>query len=404
MIGDYNIDLSPISKGLDIRAARIEAERKRQQEEEVKKLVGQSLTTLREGSPIRMLFEKDPQHGAFIAKTLGIPLTQMDDLEQLSKNVFTLAGIAKNDPQGTVAMAQKLRDDRANLGLDTTQYDSFLKTAQEDMPKSIRALDVMNQALNSDLIEKSRLDERKAALSERNLALQEKELNWRMNQPAGGSSVESIQTWNQFQSLGGDKTEQGQQFGRAHGFLPSWSQDAGNRGDIKSREVAVASTNKLIDDFYSKLQPINMGIANFDKGIELIDKGAKSGVIDNLVPSFTAASQELDNIRLRLGADILSSGIFGAQVSDRDVKNAFSMAAPPLDEKELKRWMIEKKQAQEKVRGIYEGAIKYLAQGHTVADLADLQAKERDKKKETTPAAPQGRKVYNPASGKVEVQ
>jgi len=182
MIGNYSVDMSPIAQGLNMRAANIENEKKRQQELEIKKLVSKSIPTLREGSYMRQLFEADPQTGAFLAKTLNIPLDNLSDMEQFSQNVRTIAGVASKDPAGAVQIAQKLRDDRAKIGLNTDQYDKFLQTYQENPDMAIRALNVMDETLNKDLIEAQQLEQRKMKLQERGLDLQERRIDADMQQ------------------------------------------------------------------------------------------------------------------------------------------------------------------------------------------------------------------------------
>jgi len=177
MIGNYSIDMSPIAQGLNMRAANIEAEKKRQADLEIRKLVAKSIPTLREGSPMRQLFEADPQTGAFLAKALNIPLNNLDDMEQFSQNVRTMAGIASKDPAGAAAIAQKLRDDRAQIGQDTSMYDKFLNTYQESPEMAVRALNVMDETLNKDLIDAEKLNERKMKLQERGLDIQERQLD-----------------------------------------------------------------------------------------------------------------------------------------------------------------------------------------------------------------------------------
>lgn len=176
MIGNYNVDMSPVMQGLSIRAARLEEERKRQQENEIKKLVSQSITTLREGSFMRKLFEADPQQGAFYAKALGIPLNNLDEMEQFSQNVRTIASVGEKDPEGAITIAAKLRDDRSKMGLDTSQYDKFLETYKENPQVAMRALKVMDESLNSDLLEAKAIEDRKMKLQERGLDLQEKRI------------------------------------------------------------------------------------------------------------------------------------------------------------------------------------------------------------------------------------
>jgi len=373
-----NPQLADVAGALQYRKSRMDEDEAKRKELRMNQLIAQAIPNMAEDSPLREIAQTDPQKFAMMAKVLNIPLNEGERFEQLRSRVGQLSALAESDPREAYQYAQRIQAENQRNGIQDTNLDKWLQTVDKDPITGFNALHVMNQSLNpvkADVI---------TAKDKAEIALKEKELNWKMSQPAGGAdnkpaaNIEIYNEWKKIKASG--DTEGAEAFARANRLMPEWGQDPENRGKIKSKEVGIASTNKLIDEFYSKIQPINVGISNYSRAIELLDKdGAKSGVIDNLIPSFTAATQELDNLKLRFGADILSSGIFGAQVSDRDVKNAFSMAAPPMDEKPLKAWLKDKKESQEKVRSIYEGAIKYLAKGNTVADLADLQAKERDK-------------------------
>lgn len=149
---------------------------------------------------------------------------------------------------------------------------------------------------------------------------------------------------------------------------------AGAETDITEKKK---QANKLSEDLYGKINTINSGLQTFQQGIDAIDSGANTGVVQNLLPSLKASTIELDNVKRRLGADVLTSGIFGI-ASERDVKTAFDMAAPPLAPQDLKKWLIDRQQAQAKVRDVYEKAVDYLAEGNTIADLQKLQRQKRD--------------------------
>ena len=361
-----------------------EAKRK---ELRMNQFIAQAVPNMAPDSPIRKIFEDDPKMGAAISKAIGIPLNDGEAWEKFRGNVAQLHSLAKADPRLAIERANAMKAENDRLGIIDQPLNKWVGGMNSAMEKGdqdgvitlFNSLGVMNDNINpekADVISAEKKEE---------FRLKEKELDWKMSQPGGGEGnrpAANIEIYNEWKKIKASGDEQGAEaFARANRLMPEWGQDPENRGKIKSKEVGIASTNKLIDEFYSKIQPINVGIANYDRAIELLGApGARSGVIDNLIPSFTAASQELDNLKLRFGADILSSGVFGVQVSDRDVKNAFSMAAPPMDEEPLKAWLKDKKESQEKVRSVYEGAIKYLAKGNTVADLADYQATERDKR------------------------
>jgi hypothetical protein len=248
MIGNYNVDMSPIAQGLNMRAANIEAERKRQSELEIKKLVAKSIPSLREGSPMRQLFEADPQTGAFLAKALNIPLNNLDDMEQFSQNVRTMAGIAPKDPAGAAAIAQKLRDDRAQIGLDTSMYDKFLQTYQENPEVAIRALNQMDSTLNKDLIEAQELEQRKMNLQERGLDIQEKRIDADMQQGGASSYYQPIQTADGLYAFNARTGQVEQALTPSGGAITPAQVDVGLQGQLAGAKTGASEREKVAID------------------------------------------------------------------------------------------------------------------------------------------------------------
>lgn len=126
-------------------------------------------------------------------------------------------------------------------------------------------------------------------------------------------------------------------------------------GIISQKEAATASI-----EAYDKIQAINQTISSYDEAIQLIDQGADTGVIESKFPSMKAASLKLDNLQNRLGLDVVSNTTFGA-LSAGELALAMSTALPQgLDGPDLKDWLIEKKDAQEKMADYLESAAIYL--------------------------------------------
>ncbi len=126
-------------------------------------------------------------------------------------------------------------------------------------------------------------------------------------------------------------------------------------GIISQKEAAKASIKA-----FDKIEAINEKIGLYDEGIALIDAGAGSGQIEKMFPSFKAASIKLDNLANRLGLDVVSNTTFGA-LSAGELAMAMSTAMPVgLDDDDLRDWMVEKKEAQEKLADYLESAAIYL--------------------------------------------
>jgi hypothetical protein len=113
---------------------------------------------------------------------------------------------------------------------------------------------------------------------------------------------------------------------------------------IERAKAAVEASNKLVPE----MQKVQRNIANYQKALDAIDKGAETGVIDKLLPSVTEAAQLLDNIQKQLGLDVVGAVTFGA-LSEGELNLALSVALPTdMQPDALRKWVTDRKAAQEK--------------------------------------------------------
>lgn len=150
-------------------------------------------------------------------------------------------------------------------------------------------------------------------------------------------------------------------------------------GVISQKEAANASIKA-----FDKIDAINEKIGLYDEGIALIDEGAGTGPVEKLFPSFKAASVKLKNLENRLGLDVIGNTTFGA-LSAGELAMAMETAMPVgLDGPELKDWLIEKKQTQEKLADYLESAAIYLGTpGNTKVGWLKKKKLERTQKSES---------------------
>ena len=145
---------------------------------------------------------------------------------------------------------------------------------------------------------------------------------------------------------------------------------------------AAQNAQKVSQGYFERLQPINEGIGRLDRAIELIDSGADTGPIAQYFPSFSAASQELDNLQSQLGLDVVGQTTFGA-LSAGELKMALDVAVPAnMNEEDLKVWLTDKRQAQTKLKNYLESAAMYLSQpGNTQAGWVSEQKSRQESAK-----------------------
>jgi len=138
---------------------------------------------------------------------------------------------------------------------------------------------------------------------------------------------------------------------------------------IGAEKAAVISVNA-----FERLQQVRTGINNMNEAISLIDQGAQTGAIVSKLPSIRAASVKLDNLQGRLGLDVIGNTTFGA-LSESELRFALDTALPKkLQGAELRSWLVEKRDAQEKLADYIEAASIYLGTpGNTVAGWVERQ-------------------------------
>lgn len=394
--------LADIAGALNYRQSVMDKDEQKRKEITRNKLIAQAIPNMAEDSPIRKLFEIDPQAGALFAKQYNIPLNDGEAFEKFRGQVRQLASAADADPRIAIDNAKQMQAENQRNGVQdknldrwVSQIDTAMQNGDENGIKTqFNALHVMDQHLNSDYHEKQALsaqtkdiNERKMKVDERQVAVQEREAN-KANDPrqfAGQvvNSNEGLLVFDPSTKKMVRATIDGKPIVGA-AYDPTTA--AAVAGAKTSAEVGTKQSLDLADKYYQKIAPINNAIANFDDAVRLIDSGAGTGKIESLLPSFRQSSIELDNVRRNLGLNVIQNTTFGA-LSEGELKLALDTGLPTgLNGPELKDWISRKKDAQVKMRDYLENAVSYLGEGHSIADLSKQQRSEREKT--ATPATP----------------
>lgn len=174
--------------------------------------------------------------------------------------------------------------------------------------------------------------------------------------------------------------------------------------DLTTRATEEAkNVTKTSKEYFDQLQNIEGNIRNYAEGIRLIrEEGANSGVIARRLPSLQAASQKLDNLRNRLGLDVVGGTTFGA-LSEAELAMALDTGMPNnLQPEELAKWFEDRMMAQQKFADILDGAIQFLnVPGNT---LADLRAMQKQQGGSGRGAATPGMTERTPASSRYQIE
>jgi len=106
---------------------------------------------------------------------------------------------------------------------------------------------------------------------------------------------------------------------------------------------------------------------NIGRAVKALDAGAQSGPFQKLMPSIRAASVQLDQAQTSMGLDVIGAVTFGA-LSKGELDLALQNAVPTgLDEVELRKWLINKQIANNKLAEYYADQIEFIDEGGTVA-------------------------------------
>ena len=139
-------------------------------------------------------------------------------------------------------------------------------------------------------------------------------------------------------------------------------------GEIGQKEAQKAFEN---------VGKVRQNLSNLDQAVAALDAGANTGVIANKFPNWKASTIELRNIQNRLGLDVVGSVTFGA-LSEGELSLALETALPlNMNEKQLRDWLIRKKDAQSKVADYLSEQARYLSvPGRTVGQWMEFAEKK----------------------------
>lgn len=146
--------------------------------------------------------------------------------------------------------------------------------------------------------------------------------------------------------------------------------------EIERRKTKAIESEKDIQEFISEALPrisaIEANIQTYDEVIDAIDAGARTGAIVSRLPSINEASKDLENLRIRLGLDVVSMASFGA-LSESEMKIALSSALPTNKSPEaLREWVLNKKRLQREAAESIRNAVSFLNNGGTIGELIEI--------------------------------
>ncbi len=149
----------------------------------------------------------------------------------------------------------------------------------------------------------------------------------------------------------------------------------GERSGARRRATLTADQS---NNAFKSIISTRKNIRNYDRAIAELDKGASTGKITRMFPSFKESTIRLEQAGRELGLDVIGSVTFGA-LSEGELNLAMDTAMPTnLDSPALRRWLVDRRDAQTKLAKYYEEAAVYLGTpGNTMASwIASGQMKQ----------------------------
>jgi hypothetical protein len=367
----------------------------------------QAVATRQFGTELGEVAATDPAAAAQLAQALNIPVGETARLESFAKDIQIANSLAASDPETgpkqAIEFVLKRRNKLNDLGIETPTIDEFLQTASFDPDKALDDLDIVTQAVEAAGIVKPAEAGKFQFGAQQTFKDEEGNLFFGTTRrsptggevvsqlsPIGGGAEKPVGQVSLASRLGETAAEQTKRkVDEARDAAQAKAKVAlKTEGAIEGTKAAAKQAIKTSGEAFNRLEKIGVGMANIDEAIDLIDQGARTGVVASKLPSVRAASIQLDNLQGRLGLDVIGNTTFGA-LSESELKFALDTALPKnLKGEDLKKWLVRKREAQQKLSGHLTEVATFLGTpGNTVADWLELQ-KVRRLDAESAPAAP----------------
>jgi hypothetical protein len=136
------------------------------------------------------------------------------------------------------------------------------------------------------------------------------------------------------------------------------------------------------------MMTVQKNISTLEDAKRALESGAQTGYFAQFIPDVSASAVELQNVRNRLGLDVVSSVTFGA-LSESELNMALDTGLPEsMDEDYLKGWVQERIDAKKKLLDNLSEAANFLARGNSIGDwLVELDKRATTSQDEITPLA-----------------
>jgi len=346
--------------------------------EAIGKIIGASF-----GGQLAALGKDNPDAFFKIAKGFNIPLNETERLKAFVGTIQAATALA-NGPGGADAAAALIKEHRdtirtLNPAADTSNLDEQIEFLKLEPESGTEALNL----LTDSFIEQGILVDPATKTG-----------------TASSKDFQTLQTLRKIAEVTGDPADiqRAEEFGRQAGFERVTPQEQAEIDIQKSRETEAIKSQAALEttagkaaikksgEFFDQIGQIREANLNVEEAIRLLqEEGAASGPIISRFPSIKASAVKLDNVRRKMGLDIIGAVTFGALSKgelDLALATAIPLELPPSD---LISWLERRKSSQEKLSNYYEEAASFLGTpGNTIPKFIKQQ-KARKQVRDATP-------------------
>jgi len=168
----------------------------------------------------------------------------------------------------------------------------------------------------------------------------------------------------------------------------AYAKGAKNQGDRSQQRALGSLSSDIVGQSYKEMMTVQKNISTLEDAKRALESGAQTGYFAQFIPDVSASAVELQNVKNRLGLDVVSSVTFGA-LSEAELNMALDTGLPEsMDEDYLKGWVQERIDAKKKLLDNLSEAASFLARGNSIGDwLVELDKRATTSQEEITPLA-----------------
>ena len=168
----------------------------------------------------------------------------------------------------------------------------------------------------------------------------------------------------------------------------AYAKGAEVQGDRSQQRALGSLSSDIVGQSYKEMMTVQKNISTLEDAKRALESGAQTGYFAQFLPDISKSAVDLQNVRNRLGLDVVSSVTFGALSKD-ELQMALDTGLPEsMDEDYLKGWVEERIDAKKKLLDNLSEAASFLARGNSIGDwLVELDKRATTSQDEITPLA-----------------